>query len=142
MDFRRIQNSGFYSKSDLKFIHLLSMRGLSFEESFRLILKEKALTRVNNNLNEILKIVSVVSRIGKKEILSSKKYDVVRIRQILCYLCREKTDISQDKIGKFIGIHGTTVRLSCDQIKKDIEVGEPKTIKLLKQIKEEMHKIK
>lgn len=75
------------------------------------------------------KIKTVVSRYFNIQVsdLESKvrKDSIAHPRQIAMYLCRTKTDYTQEKIGSLFGRrHYSTVIHACDKVKNEIEMSE------------------
>ncbi len=71
-----------------------------------------------------------------KEILLSKsrQKDIVSLRQIYCFICREKYNIELKNIGDRINRNHATVIHSVNKVKDLISIKDKETIKTLEYI--------
>ncbi len=87
---------------------------------------KKTLIYTPTTIEKIQEIVADYFQIDVKDLKSKKKNKtVVLARQIAIYLCRKKTDETQQKIGaEFGGKDHSTVIYSCNQIQEEIKNNE------------------
>ena len=133
-----IKKGNFFSKSDLQLIHLLSQRGLSFTDTFDLLIKERDMKHSNKNMVSILEKFSKVSGMNREDIRSSRKRNESWVRNVFCYYIRENTGLSNLIIGDYLNMNRSSCSHAERKIREQIESGYKPTIKFLDQIKQEM----
>ena len=132
--------SGIYTKSDLRFIHLLAKRGLNFDDSHGLLMKERDLKHSNNSLVAILGTFSKVAKIDRESIRTSKDRQILWVRQMFCHYARKHTSLSNNAIGNFMKINHSTVTHSNKKIQNDVDTCYPPTMEFLDKINQELTK--
>lgn len=130
--------NGLFTKSDLKFIHLLATRGVSFDDTYDLLLKERDLKRSKSSLVYILGIFAKVGETSRESIRDSKEKDQIHIKQLFCYYTGEALEVSDRVIGEFVKLTSSTVSKHRRRIENDIDVNYKPTVEFLDKIKNEM----
>ena len=132
--------SGIYTKSDLRFVHLLATRGVNFNDAHELLMKERDLKRSNTSLVSILGTFSKVAKNDRETIRTSKERQVIWVRQMFCHYARNNTSLSNNAIGDFMRINHSTVTHSNKRIQNDVDTCYPPTMEFLDKINQELTK--
>ena len=113
-----------YTKSDMEFIHLLATRGLDYKSALKVVDNEKSLKHDRKIIISIANLFCRVSGYSIEELRSSsRKFDLVWIRQLAYYYIKERTTCSNIVIGDHFNVTRSSVCVGIDSVKNNLETS-------------------